>query len=343
MKFLSTNILITRFIALTLSLGFVQFVVLWWNHFPDLDAFFDGLHTFVMITGCGLILRIIQFSFHTSKSITFSQFGLIATLALVVHYSSIYGLKFVMSHNYYLHFVYEIQGVRYVFVLIILICISLFWWIAKNAETQEKISQQLLEQERAIAKAELVNINNQLQPHFLFNSLNSISALTMIEPKEANRMIHLLSDFLRGTLRKDFEQLVAFNDELSQANLFLEIEKVRFGNRLHVDMEVEESSLKSKLPALIIQPLLENALKHGLSTSSNEINVHVEARLEQNHLYVSISNPYEKDNVSQYKGTGYGIQSVQRRLQLFYGQNDCLKIARDENLFTVQLRIPQIS
>ena len=342
MKFLATNILITRFIALTLGLGFVQFVVLWWNHFPDLDAFFDGLHTFVMITGCGLILRIIQFSFHTRRSITFSQFGLIATLALVVHYSSLYVLQFVMSDNYYHHFVYEIQGIRYVFVLIILICISLFWWIAKNAETQEKINQQLLEQERAIAKAELVNINNQLQPHFLFNSLNSISALTMIEPKEANRMIHLLSDFLRSTLRKDFEQLVSFNDELSQANLFLEIEKVRFGHRLQTEIIFSEEALLLKIPALLLQPVVENAIKFGLYDTTGEVLISIEAKVENNYLSIMVKNPFDPETSQPLKGTGFGLSSIQRRLFLLFGRQDLIKIKKDDNYFFTNILIPQI-
>lgn len=337
------SILQLRFAFVILCLAGLQFAVLWWNHFPWEDVLMDSGHSFFSLTIAGLILYLIQFSFHSKNSITFSQFGLIATVALLIHYSSLYLLKPLLSEPYYEEFVFHLQGVRYVFVLIILICISLFWWIAKNAETQEKIRKQLIEQERALTRAELVNINNQLQPHFLFNSLNSISALTTIEPKEANRMIHLLSDFLRGTLRKDFEQLVSLRDELHQSNLFLEIEKIRFGNRLHVITDIDESSYDTKLPPLLIQPLIENALKHGLSADANEINITITSRFYNNALNILISNPYDEGNVPQYKGTGYGIQSVRKRLQLFYGQNDCLKINRQDGLFNVSLQIPQLA
>lgn len=337
-KFLTVQF---RFIVLTLALGLVHFGILWWNHFPTRDALIDGGHTFFALTIVGLLLYVIQFSFHTRASMTFSQFGLIATLAFLIHYSTLYFLKPILSQDYYNAYVWHIQGLRYTIVLITLIAISLFWWIAKNREIQEKIRKQLIEQERALSKAELVNINNQLQPHFLFNSLNSISALTMIEPKEANRMIHLLSDFLRGTLKKDMEKLVSLKDELNQANLFLEIEKIRFGNRLIIDLSCDVACEEKKLPPLLIQPLVENALKHGLNTQNNTIEIKITCKLVENSLHIAIENPYDDDNVPQFKGTGYGIQSVKKRLQLFYGQTDRLRIERENGIFKVTLQIPQ--
>ncbi len=331
-----------RYLALTLALGLVHFGILWWNHFSTRDALIDGGHTFFALSIVGLVLYVIQFSFHTKASMTFSQFGLIATLAFLIHYSALYFLKPILDPDYYEHFVYNLQGLRYTIILITLVAISLFWWIAKNAEIQEKIRKQLIEQERALSKAELVNINNQLQPHFLFNSLNSISALTMIEPKEANRMIHLLSDFLRGTLKKDMEKLVSLKDELNQANLFLEIEKIRFGNRLIIDLSSDIQCDEKKIPPLLIQPLVENALKHGLNTSSNTIDIKITCKLVENSLHITIENPYDENNVPQFKGTGYGIQSVKKRLQLFYGQTDRLRIERENGIFKVTLQIPQI-
>jgi len=341
MSFLKFLIVKFQFIALTLALGLVHFGILWWNHFPTRDALIDGGHTFFTLTIVGLILYVIQFSFHTKSSMTFSQFGLIATLAFLIHYSTLYFLKPIISAEYYWPYIWKIQGLRYTIILITLIAISLSWWIAKNREIQEKIRKQLIEQERALSKAELVNINNQLQPHFLFNSLNSISALTMFEPKEANRMIHLLSDFLRGTLKKDMEKLVSLKDELTQANLFLEIEKIRFGNRLHVDLSSDVNCEEKKLPPLLIQPLVENALKHGLNTQNNAIEIKITCKLIENSLHIAIENPYDENNVPQFKGTGYGIQSVKKRLQLFYGQTDRLRIERENGIFKVTLQIPQ--
>ena len=341
MRNLGSISLQTRFIFLTFCLGIVHAGILWWNHFDTTDSMIDGGHTFFTLTIIGLIQYVIQFSFHTKSCITFSQFGLIATLAFLIHYSSLYFLKHVLNHEYFENYVYGIQGIRYILFLFVLTIFSLFWWIAKNNELQDKIRKQLIDNERALGKAELVNINNQLQPHFLFNSLNSISALTTIEPKEANRMIHLLSDFLRGTLRKDLENLVSLKEEMQQANLFLEIEKVRFGNRLNIEYDYNIQCEEYKLPPLLIQPLIENALKHGLNTEGNTITVKIACKLVNSALQIEISNPFDDDNVPQFKGTGYGIQSVRKRLQLFYSQNDMLKIERVDNIFKVTLLIPQ--
>lgn len=343
MNFSKYPILQLRFIGVAFVMGLLHFGVLWWNHFPTRDSLIDGGHTFFTLTIVGLILHVIQFSFHTKASMTFSQFGVIATLALLIHYSSLYFLKPILGVEYYTNYIYKIQGIRYLIVLITLIAISLFWWIAKNAEMQEKIRKQLIANERALNKAELATINNQLQPHFLFNSLNSISALTMIEPKEANRMIHLLSDFLRGTLRKDMEKLVSLKEELNQVNLFLEIEKIRFGNRLSVETLMEVDCEDLKLPPLLIQPLVENALKHGLNTDSNTIDIKLTCKLVETSLHISVENPFDENNVPQFKGTGYGIQSVKKRLQLFYGQTDRLRVERENGIFKVTLQIPQIN
>src|SRR5690606_35869240 len=115
-----------------------------------------------------------------------------------------------------------------------------------------------------LRSAELAKLRQQLQPHFLFNSLNSISALAGSKPEEARKMVHQLSEFLRGTLHKDEQTLVPFSDELRHLQLYLDIEKVRFGNRLKTEIDTHETCLNLKLPSLILQPVVENAIKFGL-------------------------------------------------------------------------------
>jgi two-component system LytT family sensor kinase len=120
------------------------------------------------------------------------------------------------------------------------------------------------EAERLARDAELYNLRQQLQPHFLFNSLNSINALIGFKPDEARRMIHQLSDFLRGTLKKDDQLLVPLNDELTHLNLYLDIEKVRFGHRLQTEVSCDERASAALLPSMLLQPIVENAIKFGL-------------------------------------------------------------------------------
>lgn len=332
-----------RFLAGMLFLGGFLFIVLWWNRFPVIDSLIDAAHSTILLSLTGMLLFVVQFNFHSKKPLGYAQLGLIAALTSFVHLSEIYVLSNLIDPAYFKGRVLDLTGLRYLVAFLFLLGLSLYWWILKNAETQEKIQQQLLEQERALTHAELVNINNQLQPHFLFNSLNSISALTLMEPKEANRMIHLLSDFLRGTLRKDYQQLVHLNDELNQAKLFLEIEKIRYGQRLSIETNIDEKCLNAQLPTLILQPLVENALKHGLNVHSDTITLHISAKLEESQLYLVVTNPCDEDLVPQYKGTGYGIESVKKRLFLFFKQHDLIKINKEKNVFTVTLRIPQAS
>src|SRR5690606_25682288 len=135
------------------------------------------------------------------------------------------------------------------------------WNSQKNQNEQEK---RRTDAEKLARDAELYNLRQQIQPHFLFNSLNSIVALIGRQPERAKEMVFQLSDFLRGTLRKDDQQLIPLQEEMEHLQLYSEIEKVRFGHRLDIHIDVPEEALKASLPAMIVQPLLENAIKYGL-------------------------------------------------------------------------------
>ena len=113
-------------------------------------------------------------------------------------------------------------------------------------------------------ESELFKLRQQLQPHFLFNSLNSINALIGNRPDEARKMVQQLSDFLRGTIKKEETQWVTLQEEMQYLQLYLDIEKVRFGNRLSTAIEIGEDVSEMTLPALILQPIVENAIKFGL-------------------------------------------------------------------------------
>ena len=126
--------------------------------------------------------------------------------------------------------------------------------------------------------AELYKLRQQLQPHFLFNSLNSISALTGSQPEKARHMINQLSEFLRGTLKKDEKQWNTLEEEMQYLELYLEIEKVRFGYRLQTNILCEEEALKLELPAMLLQPVVENAIKFGLYDTTGEVLIKVKQK-----------------------------------------------------------------
>src|SRR6185437_2935474 len=185
-----------------------------------------------------------------------------------------------------------------------------------------------LETERLSKEAELFKLRQQFQPHFLFNSLNSISALTAVDPEKARHMIYQLSDFLRGTLKKDEQQWITLAEEIQYLQLYLDIEKVRFGHRLQTEIITPEETLTFKMPALILQPVVENEIKFE-DFSGN--------------LKIIVKNPFDPETSNPVKGTGFGLASIRRRLFLLFARNDLINSTTEKNNFITTILIPQIN
>lgn len=154
-------------------------------------------------------------------------------------------------------------------------------------------------------------------------------------------MIQQLSDFLRGTLKKEENQLIPLADELAHLQLYLDIEKVRFGHRLETALEADETALQLKIPSLLLQPVLENAIKFGLYDTTGAVTITLHAAKQENDLVIQVTNPFEQATAAGGKGTGFGLRSVQRRLYLLFGQNDLVSTASADQQFTTTLKIPQ--
>lgn len=217
--------------------------------------------------------------------------------------------------------------------------INILWNIQQEHKENE---QRKADAERLAREAELYNLRQQLQPHFLFNSLNSIIALIGRKPEEARNMTFQLSDFLRGTLRKDDQQLIALKDELEHLQLYLSIEKVRFGHRLETQVTYDEACLTKTLPAMIMQPLVENAIKYGLYDTTEKVTVGVACTCNNHMLEIQIENPYDSQSNKPRRGTGFGLRGVQRRLFLLFGRTDLLETHATTHIFTSIIKIPQL-
>jgi two-component system LytT family sensor kinase len=216
--------------------------------------------------------------------------------------------------------------------------ISMIWYSQIDQKENER---RKAEAEQLARDAELYNLRQQLQPHFLFNSLNSINALIGFKPEEARRMIHQLSDFLRGTLKKDDQLQVTLNEELQHLNLYLEIEKVRFGHRLKTEISCDPQCGESIMPAMLLQPLVENAIKFGLYDTTEDVVVSIRGELEGNYLELIVQNPYDPKTSRPRQGTGFGLSGVQRRLYLLFARNDLMETHANDNIFTTIIKIPQ--
>lgn len=218
--------------------------------------------------------------------------------------------------------------------------VSLLALVLSKLERQEEIQKREAQMLQLSKDAELAQLRQQLQPHFLFNSLNSINALVISQPQKAREMVLQLSEFLRGTIRKDPQTWISLEEELNYLRLYLEIERVRFGHRLEVDFEVEEEFFSIKLPQLLIQPLVENAIKHGLYGVTGNVKIEVSGKKEENYFILEVNNPFDPESTSA-EGTGFGLSSVERRLFLLFGRKDLLEYGPEGNLFRVKLKIPQ--
>lgn len=214
---------------------------------------------------------------------------------------------------------------------------SMLWYRLDERAAEEQRKQ---ETERMAKEAELFKLRQQIQPHFLFNALNSINSLIGNRPKEARQMTQKLSEFLRGTINREEGVLISLEEEISHLNLYLDLELLRFGHRLRIARDIEESALSSKVPSLLIQPLLENAIKYGLYGTTGEILISLKAELQGRNLVLSLSNPFEGGSSAE-GGTGFGLPSIKRRLYLIFGRADLLKTEISDHNFTAQLTIPQ--
>jgi two-component system LytT family sensor kinase len=231
-------------------------------------------------------------------------------------------------------FPYRIGTGVFIFILIVLtyyLFVNLYNLSEKNAKEARL--------ESLIKETELKMLRSQINPHFLFNSLNSISSLTITNPEKAREMVIKLSDFMRYSLSKKDEQPVTFRSELENLRLYLDIEQVRFGDRLSTEEYIDGNCLEVTMPVMLLQPLYENAIKHGVYESTEKVKIITKASIGEGFMEIAITNNYDTIP-SSLKGTGTGLLNVTRRLELFYGSKGFLQTKKEDGIFTVRLYIP---
>lgn len=240
----------------------------------------------------------------------------------------------------YTQFFSQSVPVRLAIGFLIVGCMALVSVLWYTIQDQHEIEKRKTEAEKLSKEAELYKLRQQLQPHFLFNSLNSINALIGLQPQQARTMIQQLSDFLRGTLKKEDHQWTSLNEELQHLQLYLEIEKVRFGHRLSTNIN-NNTDASLRLPAMLLQPVVENAIKFGLYDTTDAITISIAAKQDDSNLLIEVRNPFDPETSSPKKGTGFGLSSVQRRLYLLFARNDLLRTEINGNIFITTIKIPQ--
>ena len=302
----------------------------------------DGFLSAILLSGaCWLINNNLRY-YQPGKGSYINLFIWCVALAGICTLGCRYLLPLINTDKVFINFIQQSITIRFFTDFLAIgwmAMISLLWYSQLD---QKETQKRKTEAEQLARDAELYNLRQQLQPHFLFNSLNSINALIGFKPDEARKMIHQLSDFLRGTLKKDDQQQVPLSEELAHLNLYLEIEKVRFGHRLQTEISCDDKCGNAVMPSMLLQPLVENAIKFGLYDTIGEVTVSIRSEMEDNYLVLMVQNPYDPQTSRPQKGTGFGLRGVQRRLYLLFARNDLMETHGNDNIFTTIIKIPQL-
>jgi len=338
--------------AILLTISAAQFYWLW--QVKDFSIDISALDAFGSYALLYAIFMFIDYSmtYYLPPASRYFIIG-IQSLLLSIGWVFICGWSFLyyfFDDQVYLAFWHDSLYIRVLLGWILLCDFSIINHLVSRIEKDHESIEDSRAMERLRKEAELYKLRQQLHPHFLFNSLNSINALIGKEPKQARNMVQQLSDFLRHTLKKEDNDLISFQDELEDLRLYLSIEQVRFGHRLIIKEEISEICSDVRIPPFLLQPLVENAIKYGLYGMTGSVTIYLKANIEQQQLVFTITNPFDPNAVTP-KGTGFGLEGVRRRLYLLFARNDLLSAAptgtllqlndgSEGSIFKAEIKIP---
>ena len=192
---------------------------------------------------------------------------------------------------------------------------------------------------RLLRDGELNLLKSQINPHFLFNSMNSVNALIIRNPEQAQKMLVALSDYLRYSVLATNRTYSCVADEMENIARYLSIEQVRFGDRLLYEAHVDPQAFSAEIPSMLLQPLLENAIKHGVYESLETVRIVAKITRERHYLNIEIRNDFDEGGFSPKKGSGTGLKNIRERLRLMYGTSASMQTKAENGVFTVKLRI----
>jgi len=226
-----------------------------------------------------------------------------------------------------------INWMRYVGVWVIL------YFMYHILERARKTEEAKLKSENIARVTELELLKTQLNPHFLFNALNSIKALVSVDPDLCKDAIVKLSELLRFTLHYDHQALIPVHDEIEEVKKYFSLEQIRFGSRVHVAFEVDETALNRLIPPAMLLTLAENAIKHGVAKQSGECHLRLIAQTSSNQLELVMTNPGSLQPVDS---SGIGLKNIRRRLYHFFGDRASFNISEREGIISAKIEIVAI-
>lgn len=284
----------------------------------------------------------------------FTQIFIIILVSMAIAIGWIYLYSWLIEYLYdehaaYLRFWNDSKFVRTVVGWVVLCNLMVLLFLSQSLTDEAAEQERTSYNEQLKKDAELLKLRQQINPHFLFNTLNSVNALIALAPDKAKQMIEQMSVYFRNSLKREENTLITIREELDDLNTYFDIEKLRFGSRLEISKIIDEDCKGYKIPPFLLQPLVENAIKYGLYGTIGACLINIEINTAaiqgQNYLHFTISNNFDKSSV-QPKGTGFGLNFIRRRLYLLYARNDLLETSissannkSDENIFIFRARL----
>lgn len=301
----------------------------------------------------GLFAEMVLSYWYTVRFISLDYFKLYLIILNHLMASVVFIGLFLLLNHFLLNFIYHNNELyisylnksfsfRAITAFILYFFMVLIYYLSIYYRSFQKKSLKEVEYYKTIKETELNALKSQLQPHFIFNSLNSINSLVLTSPEKAQDMIVNLSHFFRKTLDLQQANFSTLKEELAFSHLYLEIEKIRFGEKLLYQEVLEDEVLEIAVPNLVLQPLLENAIKFGVSEALTQSIITLQVQKKEHFLYISVSNTVENDLIIK-KGKGIGLFNLKKRLTILYGRKDLLQIIEGNGVFEVKLLIPLTS
>ncbi|HZK94851.1 MAG TPA: histidine kinase [Prolixibacteraceae bacterium] len=329
------------------AVGIIQAVFnSYYQILPVTVAFIDGLTFYLVLGLLGIAVwyvvryndpeksAVIQiFASHVAASVVFTSLWIVSSGIIV---------KILINNPLYDQYLNDLIPERIIGgIIYYVLLVSIYYTYVYSQHNREKQLREA-EWQHQIRKTQLSALKSQINPHFLFNTLNSIASLTLTNPEKAHGMVIALSDFMRYSLRKQPNDMVTLEVELRNIGLYLQIEKIRFGNNLLYRFDVEEACNHHLIPNLILQPLFENAIKYGVYEASKPVEVILEAKKLPGLMEIKLINDFDPESVPL-KGEGVGLANINDRLRILYGSSRLLTVMRGESQFSVTMVIPDIA
>lgn len=268
----------------------------------------------------------------TSRTLGYMLSGVVLTIVHVIIRGLIFPVRNPVTHqtsplcfslfkNLFLADV--VEDIFEIYVPIVVVGLSISYY--RRLKNKELRASELAAE---LARAQLQALKNQLQPHFLFNAMHSISELMFEDVKAADKMMTRLSDFLRMTLDNEAAQETSLCTELELVDGYLQIERIRLGDRLTVDEEIDPTTLDARVPHLLLQPIVENAIRHGISHRLRDGTIHITSRHDGTFLYLTVSDNGTGLSTTTTDGyrDGVGLTTTRKRLRALYGDDQELDI-----------------